>query len=397
MAAFLDGCRFNPTAGGTTDWTYSSVVPGYQSPAAANVISGALYKYRAESADLSQWELGEGAYSTGTGVLARTTVLFNSSGGTSKINFSTVPQVAVVALAEDLPGLAINNSFSGTQNVTNTTDASSSSAGGAFTIAGGLAIAKKLYVGTLAFFAGAVAIADATASTSTATGSLTTAGGIGAAGNMNIGGNLQTSGTATFGGLLTVTVSGTNTFGAGGTTNGQVSGVTLNGSSGTNSGAHFSFQRNGTNLFGIGNYSSLLGGGASPAGDDFVFYSYVSGAGVTAAIGISSSTGSVTVGSNFGTNTPKTITASTYTLTTNDSSLIFNGSGTITVTLQAASSYPGRWLYIKNIAAQTVLSASANVVPVISATAGTTLLGNSAGKWALMQSDGTNWNIMAQN
>jgi hypothetical protein len=111
MAAFLDACRFNPTAGGTTDWTYSSAVSGYQSPAAANVVNGRLYKYRAESADLSQWELGEGAYNTGTGVLARTTVLFNSSGSTSKINFSTVPQVAIVALKGDLISVEEANSF----------------------------------------------------------------------------------------------------------------------------------------------------------------------------------------------------------------------------------------------------------------------------------------------
>lgn len=53
MAAFIDGCRFNPTAGGTTDWTYSSAVTGYQSPAAAQAVNGAIYRYRAESADLS--------------------------------------------------------------------------------------------------------------------------------------------------------------------------------------------------------------------------------------------------------------------------------------------------------------------------------------------------------
>ena len=121
MAAFLDGCRFNPTAGGATDWTYSSAVAGYQSPAAAGVVNGRLYKYRAESADLSQWEMGEGAYNTGTSVLARTQVLFNSSGtGTAagqsgagtRITFSTVPQVAVVALKEDLLSIEEANSFS---------------------------------------------------------------------------------------------------------------------------------------------------------------------------------------------------------------------------------------------------------------------------------------------
>jgi len=102
MAAFLDACRFVPTLGGTTDWTYSATVTGYQSPTLANAVNGTLYKYRAESADLSQWEIGEGAYNSSTGVLARTTVLYNSSGGTSKINFTTVPQVAVVAIKADV-------------------------------------------------------------------------------------------------------------------------------------------------------------------------------------------------------------------------------------------------------------------------------------------------------
>jgi hypothetical protein len=113
MAAFLNVCRFNPTAGGTTDWTYSSAVNGYQSPAAANVVNGRLYKYRAESADLSQWELGEGVYNSG--VLTRATVLFNSSGSTSKINFSTAPQVAIVALKEDLISIEEANTFTTAQ------------------------------------------------------------------------------------------------------------------------------------------------------------------------------------------------------------------------------------------------------------------------------------------
>lgn len=124
MAAFLDGCRFNPTAGGTTDWTYSSAVTGYQSPAAAGVVNGRLYKYRAESADLSQWEMGEGSYNTSTGVLARTTVLFNSlgsgtaagqSGAGTKITFSTVPQIAIVALKEDLLSVEEANTFTSAQ------------------------------------------------------------------------------------------------------------------------------------------------------------------------------------------------------------------------------------------------------------------------------------------
>lgn len=115
MAAFLNVCRFNPSAGGTADWTYSSAVTGYQSPAAAGVVNGRLYKYRAESADLSQWEVGEGAYNSSTDVLARSAVLFNSLGTTAKINFSTTPLVAVVALKEDLISVEESNNFTGTQ------------------------------------------------------------------------------------------------------------------------------------------------------------------------------------------------------------------------------------------------------------------------------------------
>lgn len=105
MAAFLDVCRFTATAGGTTDWTVSAAVQGYQTPTAAGAVNSRAYKYRAESADLSQWEIGEGTWNSGTSTLSRTTVLFNSSGTTSKITFSAAPQVAVVALKEDLPSV----------------------------------------------------------------------------------------------------------------------------------------------------------------------------------------------------------------------------------------------------------------------------------------------------
>lgn len=126
MAAFLDNCKFTPTAGGTTDWTYSAAVTGYQSPAAAGVVNGTKYKYFAASADLTQWEIGEGAYNTSTGVLPRTSVLYNSSGtGTasgqsgagSKISFIAAPAVAIVAVKEDLISVEETNSFTSTQQL----------------------------------------------------------------------------------------------------------------------------------------------------------------------------------------------------------------------------------------------------------------------------------------
>lgn len=113
---WLDVCRFTPTAGSTTDWTYSSTVTGYQSPGLAGAVNGNVYTFRAESADLTQWEICSGAYNSGTGVFARTTVLINSSGsgtlqggGGTKINFSTVPQVAIVALTADLTNVVASS------------------------------------------------------------------------------------------------------------------------------------------------------------------------------------------------------------------------------------------------------------------------------------------------
>ena len=131
-SVFVDVCRFNPTLGGTTDWTFSSAVNGYQSPASAGIVNSSQYSYRAESSDLTQWEIGSGTYNTGTGVLARTTVLYNSSatgtgagqsGAGTKINFSTVPQVAIVALREDLLTANITKAIqqTGTDNVAGVT------------------------------------------------------------------------------------------------------------------------------------------------------------------------------------------------------------------------------------------------------------------------------------
>jgi len=113
-------------------------------------------------------------------------------------------------------------------------------------------------------------------------------------------------------------------------------------------------------------------------------------------IGTTSPTSLLTVVGPISTRAPATKTAA-YSMIATDSSLIFNGVASIILTLQAASSYTGRILYVKTIAAFTIDSASANVVPLGSATAGTAILAATAGKWAMLQSDGTNWVIMAGN
>ena len=104
----------------------------------------------------------------------------------------------------------------------------------------------------------------------------------------------------------------------------------------------------------------------------------------------------LTVAGPISVKSPSTINASTYTVASTDASLIFTTTG-CTVTMPAASSYPGRVLNVKNVSAIAVNSASSNIVPLATTTAGTAILSASAGKWAILQSDGTNWVIMASN
>lgn len=93
---------------------------------------------------------------------------------------------------------------------------------------------------------------------------------------------------------------------------------------------------------------------------------------------------------------PVTKTAA-FTVADTETNIIVNGTASVTVTLPAASSFTGRTINIKTIAAFTVVSASSNVVPLTSATAGTAILAATAGKWATLVSNGTNWVIMAGN
>lgn len=94
---------------------------------------------------------------------------------------------------------------------------------------------------------------------------------------------------------------------------------------------------------------------------------------------------------------PTTQAGATYSQLTSDSSLIFNGTATQTLTLLAPATYPGRILHVKNTAAFAVNSASSNVVPLAGGSAGTAILAAGPGKWATLQSDGANWVIMAAN
>jgi len=90
---------------------------------------------------------------------------------------------------------------------------------------------------------------------------------------------------------------------------------------------------------------------------------------------------------------PVTVTAD-FTVGTSNWYINNKSGSTCTATLPTASAWPGRYLTFQNYQAQTLVSASSNVVPQTGGAAGTAILLAVAGNWATMVSDGTNWVIM---
>lgn len=126
MSAFLDSVRFNAASTGTGDFVVASAVAGALTPAGASAVNGRSYKYRAESGDRTQWEVGITFYNSSATSFPRvsTQVLFNSAGtGTAQggagalINFTVVPIVSVIALKEDLISIEEANSFTAAQTL----------------------------------------------------------------------------------------------------------------------------------------------------------------------------------------------------------------------------------------------------------------------------------------
>jgi hypothetical protein len=86
-----------------------------------------------------------------------------------------------------------------------------------------------------------------------------------------------------------------------------------------------------------------------------------------------------------------------FTVASGEKWIINNKSGsTCTVTLPSAATNIGRELYFQNYQAQTLVSASSNVVPIVGGAATTAILEAVAGNTATLVSNGTNW-VMTQS
>jgi hypothetical protein len=125
---------------------------------------------------------------------------------------------------------------------------------------------------------------------------------------------------------------------------------------------------------------------------DFSLVAAAGGAIITNPTG----TSHINMGGSFGRGAPVTKTAD-FTVAATENWLICNGSATITVTLPAVASYIGREIEIGNVAAFTVVSASANISNQLATTVTTAILPATAGKWVTLVSDGINWRILRSN
>lgn len=195
-----------------------------------------------------------------------------------------------------------------------------------------------------------------------------------AAGNSMTSGKLVDLRIASTGSLTNQTVLNIDTSGANGTGAQTTYGIQVaNNHSGTstNIAGYFS-ATNGSN-----NYAAIFNAG-------------------NVGVGTAAPTSTLTVNGSFARNIV-TVTGATYTVLTTDTHIIANRAGTITVTLPAAASFTGRELSIRTIQAQTVVSNASDTVPLVGGAAGTAILAATAGKWALLVSDGTNWQIQSGN
>lgn len=100
MTKFVNNCVFVVTSGGAGAFTVSGAATGYQTPAAAGTTDGSTYRYRAQSNDLSEWEIGTTTASSSSTSFSRS-VLASSNGGTA-VNFSAPPTVMLTVFAADL-------------------------------------------------------------------------------------------------------------------------------------------------------------------------------------------------------------------------------------------------------------------------------------------------------
>lgn len=128
------------------------------------------------------------------------------------------------------------------------------------------------------------------------------------------------------------------------------------------------------------------------AGSVNAIQTYIPGAYPSSTLGTNARLSSFTVSA-----APNVQTVDNYNIVPTDVTVAINRGSSTTVVLPSASLYPGRKLRLVTRQAQTVVSSASNVVPITGGAASTAILAATAGKWADLESDGTNWIITSSN
>lgn len=145
VSTYFNRVKYTPVSAGTVDFVTSAAVTGFLTPATAGITNGAIVSYVAFNSTQTEWETGQGTYTSGTTTLARTTVRESSNAG-AKVNFTAAPTVALDLQAQDIITFAPLISPSFTTPALGVATATSLAIGGATIGANALAV-----TGTAAF------------------------------------------------------------------------------------------------------------------------------------------------------------------------------------------------------------------------------------------------------
>lgn len=102
---FYNYCRWQSTTAGTGAFTVGAAVgaddiSAHDIPENCDVADGGVYRYYARSDDGTQSEWGHGTYHVASHTLARSTIIVNSDGTTTAVNFAAPPTVDLFPLPQ---------------------------------------------------------------------------------------------------------------------------------------------------------------------------------------------------------------------------------------------------------------------------------------------------------
>ena len=351
------------SSGGTT--------PAISMPVATTSVDGYLSS--------TDWNTFNSKQPAGTYVTSITVTSSNGLAGT--VTSGATP---AITLSTSITGLLKGNGTA-ISAATSGTDYAPATSGSAILYGNGAGGFSSVTIGTGVSFAGGTLSATGSGGTVTSvtgTAPVVSSGGATpaismAAATTSVNGYLTSTDWTTFNSKQAALVSGTNIK--------TVNGTTLLGSGDLGT---ISVGYGGTGLATTPTNGQLLIGN----GTNYTLATISAGTGIT----VTNGSGSISIAQSgtISTSAPVTVT-SNYSVVSTDSWIINNKTGSsLTLTLPTASTNTGRALNIQTYQAQTVISASSNVVPQAGGSAGTAILSASAGDWACLVSNGTNWVMM---